>query len=146
MNPAQPTKAYFLTSIVALIAGVAAFGIGLFNANMALNEKGYYAAILIFGLFAFVSLQKSIRDEMENIPTSRPYMLMCWIAAAIAIGLLVIGLYNAELLLSEKGFYAMSFVLSGFAAITVQKNVRDKAAAVEQEEPTEVPDLVIEED
>jgi hypothetical protein len=26
---------------------------------------------------------------------------------------------------SEKGFYAMSFVLSLFAAITVQKNTRD---------------------
>jgi hypothetical protein len=26
---------------------------------------------------------------------------------------------------SEKGFYAMSFVLSLFAAVTVQKNVRD---------------------
>jgi hypothetical protein len=30
---------------------------------------------------------------------------------------------------SEKGFYAMSFVLSLFAAVTVQKNVRDLAAA-----------------
>jgi uncharacterized membrane protein YiaA len=32
------------------------------------------------------------------------------------------------LLLSEKGFYAMAFLLSGFAAITVQKNVRDVMA------------------
>ncbi len=35
---------------------------------------------------------------------------------------------NAELLLSEKGFYAMAYLLSGFAAITVQKNVRDNQA------------------
>ena len=30
---------------------------------------------------------------------------------------------------SEKGFYAMSFVLSLFAAVTVQKNVRDLGGA-----------------
>lgn len=146
MNSTQPTKAYFLTSIIALITGVSAFGIGLVNATMALNEKGYYAAILTFGLFAFVSLQKSIRDEMENIPTSRPYMMMCWLAAIIAIGLLAIGLYNAELLLSEKGFYAMAFVLSGFAAITVQKNVRDKAAAKGEDIAPEAAEQVVEED
>ena len=30
-----------------------------------------------------------------------------------------------SLALSEKGFYAMAFVLSLFAAVAVQKNVRD---------------------
>ena len=30
--------------------------------------------------------------------------------------------------MSEKGFYAMAYVLSLFAAVTVQKNVRDKDA------------------
>ena len=35
---------------------------------------------------------------------------------------------NATLALSEKGFFAMSFVLALFAIIAVQKNVRDVAA------------------
>ena len=35
------------------------------------------------------------------------------------------GLWNATLTASEKGFYAMSFLLSLFAAIAVQKNTRD---------------------
>ena len=39
--------------------------------------------------------------------------------------LLAVGLWNADLLLSEKGFYGMSFLLSLFAAIAVQKNTRD---------------------
>ncbi len=30
---------------------------------------------------------------------------------------------------SEKGFYAMSYILSLFSAVAVQKNVRDIAAA-----------------
>jgi uncharacterized membrane protein YiaA len=43
----------------------------------------------------------------------------------LSIVLLVVGLWNATLLRSEKGFYAMSFTLSIFGAIAVQKNTRD---------------------
>lgn len=39
--------------------------------------------------------------------------------------LLTIGLINATLLLSEKGFYAMAYALSLFGAVAVQKNTRD---------------------
>lgn len=125
----KPTKAFTLTSIAMLIAGVIAFCIGLLNAEMALNEKGYYFAILVFGLFSFVSLQKTVRDKLEGHQISKPYSIMCWVASGVAIALLAIGLVNAELLLSEKGFYAMAYLLAGFGAITVQKNVRDSLAA-----------------
>jgi len=121
----KPTKAFILTSITMLTTGIVAFCFGLMNAEMALNEKGYYFAILIFGLFSFVSLQKTIRDKLEGQSISKPYSIMCWVSSATAIALLTIGLINADLLLSEKGFYAMAYLLSGFAAITVQKNVRD---------------------
>jgi len=50
---------------------------------------------------------------------------------------LIIGLWNADLLLSEKGFYAMSYTLSLFAAIAVQKNTRDKAFIESNEEDNE---------
>ena len=35
---------------------------------MELNEKGYYFAVLIFGLSAAISLQKAVRDKEEGIP------------------------------------------------------------------------------
>jgi hypothetical protein len=50
---------------------------------------------------------------------------MCWATFFSSIALLAVGLVNADMLLSEKGFYGMSFVLSLFAIITVQKNIRD---------------------
>lgn len=125
----KPTKAFTLTCIAMLIAGTTAFVIGLSNATMELNEKGYYFAILIFGLFSFVSLQKNVRDKLEGLKISKAYSFMCWVSSGTAIALLAIGLINAELLLSEKGFYAMAYLLSGFAAITVQKNVRDSQSA-----------------
>ena len=43
----------------------------------------------------------------------------------ISIVLLIVGLRNADLELSEKGFYGMSFGLALFASIAVQKNTRD---------------------
>ena len=53
------------------------------------------------------------------------YLGLAWFAVASSIVLLTVGLWNAGLAASEKGFYAMSFVLSLFAAVAVQKNVRD---------------------
>ena len=121
-----PTKPYIFASIAALIIGTGAYGIGLLNSIMALNEKGYYLITLLYGLYSVISLQKTIRDKAEGIPTTNLYFMISWISSAIAIALLAIGLVNADMTLSEKGFYAMAYTLSLFAAITVQKNVRDK--------------------
>jgi uncharacterized membrane protein YiaA len=130
----EPTPAFIGASWAALLVGVTAYLIGLFNASMQLNEKGYYFAVLIFGLYAAVSLQKAVRDKDEGIPVTNIYYGISWLALVISISLMGIGLYNAgSIVLSEKGFYAMSFVLSLFAAITVQKNIRDAQRARERD-------------
>lgn len=103
--------------------------VGLWNAGMALNEKGYYLTLLMYGLFAAVSLQKLTRDRMEGTPVTAMYFGLFWMSVLSAVVLIAVGLWNATIAPSEKGFYAMAFVLSLFAAITVQKNVRDSAGA-----------------
>lgn len=125
MDNMKPTNAFKLSALASLIIGMGAYLIGLFNANMQLNEKGYYLIILLYSLFAAVSLQKVVRDKQEALPISKPYSVTCWLSLSIAIALLTIGLYNADMLLSEKGFFAMAYTLSLFSAITVQKNIRD---------------------
>ncbi len=62
---------------------------------------------------------------MEGIPVTNIYYGISWFTTILSIVLLTIGLWNAGLSRSEKGFYAMVFVLSMFAAIAVQKNTRD---------------------
>ena len=104
------------------------------NAEMLLNEKGYYFTILLFGLFSVISVQKAVRDKIEGIPVTEIYYGISWFTTIAALVLLVIGLWNADLLLSEKGFYGMSFVLSLFSAVTVQKNIRDIAFLNKEEE------------
>jgi len=133
-QPLQPTNAFIGASWSALIIGISAFLIGLWNAEMQLNEKGYYFTVLMFGLFSAISVQKVVRDQMEGLPVTNIYYGLAWFTTLLSIVLLTVGLWNADLAKSEKGFYAMSFVLSMFAAIAVQKNTRDIKAAQKQEE------------
>ncbi len=121
----QPSAAFVAASWLALFIGVIAFLIGLWNAEMELNEKGYYFTVLMFGLFSAISVQKAVRDQMEGIPVTNLYYGIAWFTTLLSIVLLTIGLWNADIVKSEKGFYAMAFVLSLFAAIAVQKNTRD---------------------
>jgi len=125
----RPTGAFVGASWGALLIGMAAFLIGLWNAQMQLNEKGYYLTLLLYGLFAAISLQKTVRDRAEGVPVTGLYSGLCWFSLFTAILLLSVGLWNATLELSEKGFYAISFALALFAVIAVQKNVRDLHAA-----------------
>ena len=125
----RPSNAFVAVSWLVLIVGMTAYFIGLYNADMPLNEKGYYFTIIMFGLFAVVSVQKSVRDRLEGIPVTDLYYGISWFAAILSVTLLIIGLWNADLALSEKGFYGMSFLLSIFSAIAVQKNTRDLRSA-----------------
>lgn len=124
-NPFKPTAAFIGASWFALLTGMVGYCIGLWNASMELNEKGYYFTVLLFGLFAVISVQKSVRDRNEGLVVTDLYYGLSWFATIAAMILLTIGLWNADLARSEKGFYAMAFCLSMFSAIAVQKNTRD---------------------
>ncbi len=121
----KPTPAFISASWAGLFIGMVSYCIGLWNADMLLNEKGYYFTILLFGLFSVVSVQKSVRDRLEGIPVTDIYYGISWFTTIASILLLVIGLWNADIDLSEKGFYGMSFTLGLFGAVAVQKNTRD---------------------
>lgn len=121
----EPTPAFISASWTALFIGMVSYCVGLWNASMELNEKGYYFTILLFGLFSVVSVQKTVRDKLEGIPVTDIYYGISWFTTIASILLLIIGLWNADLWLSEKGFYGMSFALSLFSAVAVQKNTRD---------------------
>lgn len=121
----KPSSAFIGASWVALGAGLIGYLIGLWRSDMVLSEKGYYFTVLMYGLFSVVSLQKAVRDRIENVPVTDIYFGLAWFSSLLSILLLAVGLWNAELLPSEKGFYAFSFLLSLFAVITVQKNTRD---------------------
>ena len=125
----KPSAAFIGASWTALLLGALAFCIGLWNATMQLNEKGYYFTLLMYGLFSAVSVQKSVRDRLEGIPVTNIYYGLAWVSVMICLLLMAVGLWNATLTPSEKGFYAMAYLLSIFAAIAVQKNTRDSVGA-----------------
>ncbi len=125
----KPSFAFIAASWAAFGIGIIGYFSGLFNAKMMLAEKGYYFTIIMFGLFSVISVQKSVRDRLEGIPVTDLYYGVSWFCTVLSICLLVIGLWNAEMWGSEKGFYAFSFILALFGVIAIQKNTRDSLAA-----------------
>ena len=69
--------------------------------------------------------KKIVRDQAEGIEVNQTFMMLTWAAVVAPIVLLILGLYHAELPLADKGFYGIAFIMSMFAAVTVQKNTRD---------------------
>lgn len=64
------SPAFGIVSWIALAGGIVTYLLGLWNAEMQLNEKGYYFAVLVLGLFSAASYQKTVRDKYEGIPTT----------------------------------------------------------------------------
>ncbi len=121
----KPSNAFIAASWAAMGIGIIGYFIGLWRSDMLLNEKGYYFTVVMFGLFSAVSVQKAVRDKLEGIAVTDIYYGLSWFAVILCIVLLAVGLFNASMLPSEKGFYAFAFVLAIFGAVAVQKNIRD---------------------
>ncbi|NEU31145.1 hypothetical protein GN156_10175 [bacterium LRH843] len=60
------TAAFTFLSYFTLFAGVVLFSIGLWNANMELNEKGYYIACMLLISVGSILTQKVVRDNTED--------------------------------------------------------------------------------
>lgn len=121
----NPSSAYIMATWVTLAIGVGSYLIGIWNSNFQLNEQGFYLAVFLLSMFSAVTLQKTVRDKEEGLPVTNVFIGMCWFSFAAGVALLALGLINANILLSEKGFFGISFLMSLFTMITVQKNIRD---------------------
>lgn len=121
----KPTPAFIGASWFALTLGLISYCVGLWNADMMLSERGYFFTLILFGLFSAISVQKCVRDRAEGISVTDIYYGLSWFTTIAAVILLWIGLRNANLELSEKGFYGMAYTLALFASVAVQKNTRD---------------------
>ena len=121
----RPTSAFIGVSWIALLIGSVVYLMGLWNSTMALNEKGYYFVLLMYGMFATVSLQKSVRDRLEGLRVSNQYYAIAWASVGICVVLLAFSLFKATLEMSEKGFFAMAYLMCLFGVTAVQKNTRD---------------------
>jgi uncharacterized membrane protein YiaA len=135
--PQKPTGAFIGVSWFVLLLGVGGFLVALYNSSMELRDKGSYFTILMFGLFAVISIQKTIRDKAEDIPVTGIYYGLAWFFVLLPLVMLLVNLWNADMLFIEKAFYGVTMVFSLFSVITVQKNVRDLAVFAEVEKNDE---------
>ena len=87
MNTMKPSPAFVGASWLALGTGMIGYIIGLWRSDMQLNEKGYYFTVLMQGLFSVVSLQKAVRDKMENINVTEIYYGLAWFSTGLNVWL-----------------------------------------------------------
>lgn len=113
-------------TILACLIGFGSFLVGLYNSNMTLSEQGYYGILLIYSVFSSISLQKTIAEIDSGISVSKFYQNICIFSIVLALLLFIIGLFNADLLKSEKGFYLMSYILTVFTSLYIQKHLNGK--------------------
>lgn len=132
----KPSFAFVALSWVAALAGIVFYGALLFNSTaLTWSDKNFFFAILVFAVYAAISVQKIVRDRIEGVPFTTLYYGISWLAVIVAIGMFVNGLFGVNITLSERGFYAMAMLLTLFGAIAIQKNTRDLAAPVQQSTP-----------
>jgi uncharacterized membrane protein YiaA len=132
----KPSFAFVTLSWIASLAGVVLYGSMLFNSSaLTWSDKNFFTAILVFAVYAAISVQKIVRDRLEGVPFTNLYYGVSWLAVIVAIGLFVNGLFNVNISLSERGFYGMAMLLTLFGAIAIQKNTRDLAAPAQQATP-----------
>lgn len=124
----KPSSAFIGASWAALLIGMGGFIAGLWNANMQLVEKGFYFVVLMYGLYSAISVQKTVRDRLEGVKVTGLYYMISWFSVILAIVSLAVGLWNATMAQSEKGFYLIAYFFALFGAIAVQKNTRDLSA------------------
>lgn len=124
-SPAKPTAAFVGASWIAMLTGLVSFCAGLWNSTMTRSEVGFYAATLLLGLFAAISVQKSVRDRAEGIPVTTIYLGVAGAMVGLSLIMMTVGLWNSGLAASERGFYGLAFAMTLFGAVAVQKNIRD---------------------
>lgn len=121
----KPSFAFVAVSWLATLAGLGVYLILLNNASLSFDGKAFFLTVVLFGLFAVISLQKTVRDRIEGVPVTAIYYGIAWVATLASILLMIVGLMNLSMLPSEKGSLGMAFALALFGALAVQKNTRD---------------------
>jgi uncharacterized membrane protein YiaA len=73
-----------------------------------------------------VSKSKNTKSEFSEKPTAA-YMGATWVVVIIGLLSYYIDLWNARMELKETGYYFSILLMGVYAAISLQKVVRDKA-------------------
>lgn len=105
------SPAFSIVSWIALVGGIVTYLLGLWNAEMQLNEKGYYFAVLVLGLFSAASYQKTVRDKYEGIPTTSIYYMTCLTVFIISVALLMARSVECDVITQRERFLWTGFLL-----------------------------------
>ena len=137
---AKPTAAFVGAAWLAVGVFSLTFLTALWRMPIPEPEVYFYVTVFAFGLFGVVSVVTSVRDKEEGVPVTGVFYGLSWVAAAAPV--LTMGWYLWQVSgLDElqRGLLFLTYVASVFAAIVVQKNIRDTAEWRAQNPPQSRP-------
>lgn len=123
----KPTVAFMGAAWVALAVALGTYVVALWRMPLTYDQRWFYGTVILFGLFGVVAVVKSIRDRDDSIPVTPAFYGLSWIAALGPITAMSIYLLNAPQDDLARGFLFLTFMFAIFAAVVVQKIVRDLA-------------------
>jgi uncharacterized membrane protein YiaA len=92
---------------------------------LATDARWFYGTVLAFGLFGVVAVVKVVRDREDGIAVTGAFAGLSWIAAVGPLVAVSVYLLNSPQDELQRGFLFLTYVFAVFAAVVVQKNVRD---------------------
>lgn len=113
-----------------LAAGSMLFG--LYHMPAALWIKGYVVMGLFFMIGSTFTLAKTIRDNRLRQVDTSAWILQVWMAFAIAIFLMGLGIYFLPVDRWIRGFTAIGSLFVLASSFTLAKTIRDNAEAAKE--------------
>lgn len=123
----KPTAAFVGASWFALVVALGTYVVALWRMPLTYDQRWFYGTVLAFGLFGVIAVVKSVRDKEDDIAITPQFYFLSWVAALGPLIAFAIYLLNAPQDELTRGFLFLSYMFAVFAAVVVQRNVRDLA-------------------
>lgn len=124
----KPTSAFVGAGWLALGIFAITYLVALWRMGVPETETYFFVTVFAFGLFGVVSVVKSVRDREDGVPVTGIFYGLSWVAAGAPALIMAWYLWQVSLLNElQRGLLFLTFMAAIFAAIVVQKNIRDMA-------------------
>ncbi len=125
----RDTSAWILQVWAAFFLALAVTCIGIYALPVDLWLRGYMTMGFFFTVGSTFTVAKMIRDNHYRQVDTSAWILQVWIAFAVALVLMVVGLYNLPVDWWVRGYLAVGLFFTISSSFTLAKTIRDNEEA-----------------
>ena len=125
----RDTPAWILQVWAAFILALAVTCLGIYALPVDVWLRGYVAMGFFFTVGSTFTVAKMIRDNHYRQVDTSAWILQVWIAFALALVLMLVGLYNLPVDWWVRGYIAIGLFFTISSSFTLAKTIRDNEEA-----------------